>query len=198
MGYILLCKVYKTGEAMKYNYSKNGYHPGQVSFEVSAILMDEENSRLEGASILRDTIIGSNYEYGGYSREIERAFNPLTDQKTTFKYTQYKRKHKVMRDYLDKINKEEKEFKKRIGLLRSFIHRSAKIFDNVIQDMLVKHVMLHSVGKEELVSHVNFLNVAQVNKLSSDQALLNAKYVVHPHVDALLNERAHQERGRYR
>jgi hypothetical protein len=183
---------------MNHNYFKSGYHPGQVSFEVTAMLIEEEKCRAKGASFMRDTLICSNYEWGGYSREIERAFNPLTDQRATFKYTQYKRKHKIVHDYLDKLKKEEKVLKKQIGLAIFYIHKVKEVFNVVIQNMLIKHILLHNSAKVAEVSHVNFLNITQVNKLSAEHVIVEAKYIVHPHVDALLRERAQQNHGCYR
>ena len=55
---------------MKYSDYKYSYHPKNTSFEVSALLMEEEKMQELGAKTLQATILGKyNNTYDGYSEE---------------------------------------------------------------------------------------------------------------------------------
>lgn len=173
---------------MQYYYTKTGYHPRQVSFEVGAMLLDEEKAREAGQALLQPIIPGN---YSGYKSEQGLGFNELTAHNVKFKH------HKKERGtwYLHNKNVTKKAKENNLSIQNSGRHQLMEILDSfavVIQNMLVKYVMaLKSIRKTKRV-HISFLNVMQVEHALRHKEAASIKYTLHPHVDALIKERQNE------
>ncbi len=182
---------------MKYKYSQHGYHPKNVSFEVEALLLDENKVKMLGNIALQNTIIGNNW---GYLREMALGFNPLTDQIITCKYVEKQHKYILNYEHHEKTKKIAKQSSLSRKLSRNLLKKILIAFSAVIQNMLLKHIILkHSLfsSKENKVQS-SYLENKSINQVITNKAEINIKYTIHPHVDALLYERAHSSHERFR
>lgn len=179
---------------MKYNYSKYGYHPRDVSFEVTAICLENDERAMRGAAAVKDTVIGtSNYSRNDYAKQMELAFNPVTNNEATVKYV----KHHHLLTRLNLLGHEKKKEKNKaiqkrtlLGFLKSTAKKS---FNAVIQNMLTRHIIAEEIlsglkTKGVTQQHHSFLAVHDVNQII-EQKNIKVKYSIHPHVDSLLRTR---------
>lgn len=185
---------------IKYSYFKDGYHQKEVSFEVEAMLMEEEKCIASGWNAMQGTIIGDcNYNRDSYSREKELAFNPLTDQKTTSKYVKHEHERASLYNHIDQLKGKEKAVNAEKSLVQLAFYKVKGAFMAVIQTMLRNYNLVARKNlKNHTEVHLTFLNIKEINKAVKEHTVtVNAKYSLHPHVDALLSERAHNH-GRNR
>lgn len=196
---------------MEYNNFKYSYRPKNVSFEVGAILLEEEKNIELGALSLQSTMIGKyNYKKDGYAIEMSLGFNNLTNQQ--HKKNQAKHKNEAISAYerRDKSEKKEKSLIKHNSVIKQVLYQVQAIAEVILENMLLKYNLLFSSGKikKHHKANLSFLDVKRVNELLKAETTVNtharntevkAKYTLHPHVDALLKERErNHNRGRYR
>jgi hypothetical protein len=173
-------------QEMKHNYSQAGYHPKAVSFEVSAILLDEEKKQALCKATLQS---GMLQNYNTYSRFMALGFNALTDQETTYKYTNQAHKLAGRRNKNIKLKQEVQNDKLKMHLFRRVFHELIVAFDIVIQNMLARYFQgIRGLTKSQ-ATYINFLDVGAVEDSLKHKNTIHAMYSLHPHVDALLKER---------
>ena len=181
---------------MKYSYSKTGYHPRNVYFEVSALLMEEEKRTIDASLLLFNNLIVNHYNPDGYSLEKELAFNPVTNQKATFAYVNHDHRLASIQQYLNSRKLKKKEsYLQKLGVL-NVLHSMAKEFRIVVQHLFGGR---KAIEKEHTAALLPIFNTGKsVHKIQIEKPTVTVQYMLHPHVQALLNERSHSGHGRYR
>lgn len=178
---------------MEYQHYIYDYRPKDSSFEVEAMLHENDSSQKRGYRALMGVFIGTqNYGENSYTRQMELAFNPVTDKEETEKYIDSK--HLPGKIYVKNKKKfQEKKEAKAKEKLNCFLKKTAKkSLDIVIQNLLSKHMMAeHILGKQKVKLRklpYSFLAINEVNDILENKNLI-IKYSIHPHVDSLLKER---------
>jgi hypothetical protein len=159
---------------MKYTYSKDTYHPKDVSFEVSALLMNEEKE--------------------GYTRQIERSFNPLTDQNHTEKYIEHAHEFGhaseiINAHELQNKQKQPNNWKQRAR--RSF-HVVKESFEAVIQKVLVEELVEKNLEEAKSTRYEDKIlaEEKEQEKFIHAKAMYHAEEITNQHVNALKHEQA--------
>lgn len=188
---------------MQYNYTKEGYHCGDVSFEVSAILL--EDLKESAPQHILPGILGSDSPAslsGGYSRDFELSFNMVTDKELTVKYLGVSHHKAVLQNIHQKLKHEKERGKKYKDLEKSAAKSVKKSFSAVLQAMQAKFLLARQKSGKGRGAPKNLLDTNKINSIlystkyskksakAHEVANVKAKYSIHPHVDALLRERS--------
>lgn len=196
---------------MKYNYTKEGYHPEEVSFEVSAILMEEERAESPENPFLFGDVTGytTNYSHEGYAEDLEKSFNIITDKPATTKYLLHKNHKEAAKFKAEKLKQEKQRDKQLKNQAKAAFLAARKSLSAVIQAMLTKfNLAKHKAGKGKNIPttalDINKINeilynthhIKQEHKVAAKAKVnVQAQYLIHPHVDSLFRER-YVQRGR--
>jgi len=182
---------------MKYAYLKYGYHrPGQVAFEVTAMLNDGDDRVDFPSKAVKDTIHSSHkYNHNGYVIEKERAFNPVTDQQTTFEYVGHEHQLEARLINLNNNRKYKKSWKgwflTKIKILREW----EKEFKIIMSHLFKKAQSAYQDAGHSEIIHINFEKEEAARKVRNEQTVVSVAYNIHPHVQALLSARTHNNNG---
>ena len=182
---------------MKYTYSRHGYHPRDVSFEVEAIYLENEADTKRGYAAVQNTVLGAlNYSPGGYARQMALGFDPVTDNEATTKYVTHKHKVAVAAMHAKLKKQQKKQERKKYSLL-SFLRRTKqRLFKEVIDNMINRHIFATYIldrrsekGKKAI--YPDLLDVAEVAYVIEHKKP-SVKYKLSSEIDSPLQEEVEQ------
>jgi|GEM_PF-6832116 len=184
---------------MRYDYLRYGYQPKESSFEVTAILKDEDERVEFPSKIVKNAILSSHkYNHDGYVIEKELGFNPVTDQETTFKYVEHEHKLEARRIALNNQKQYKKSWKlwfaERLNILRGL----EKEFKIIMNHLFGHAINSHQEVERAEVLHIDFDKEEAAHKTRIEQPQVSVQYTIHPHVDELINARQHSNIGHSR
>jgi hypothetical protein len=187
---------------MQYNYFNYGYHPKDTSCEVTAMLMgDDERHDFASKAVKDALLICHEYSHDGYIIESERAFNPVTDQQATFNYVEHAHKLSFRYDSFTKNNKEKKIWEEWLAAIVHTWHEIGKEFKSVIEHIIAETIAKANTSHKETDKTNELHNRYKNNsheKIEIEKPEINVQYTIHPHVDALINQRNHSDAGHLR